>query len=206
VIVGRVFTLNINKQKRSKAMLLHDWILSTKVNDIMVRKLATVRPDQTLSEAAAMMLSEQISGLPVVDLDGVCRGVFSVTDILRAEEKVAEQQWAISSTFFSSNLTLPDSVYVEKLEQVRDKLSPAAEQTVEHFMTTDLVSVSTEDSLKEIVQSMVDAHLHRVLVIDQDQRLQGIITTTDVLAVLLRDSREGDMSSETRRLHEQHSS
>jgi len=185
-------------------MLLHDWILSTKANDIMVRKLATVRTDQTLSEAAALMLHEQISGLPVVDSAGICRGVFSVTDVLRAEEKIAEQQWAISFTFFSSNLTLPDSVYVEKLEQVRDKLCPTAEQPVEHYMTTDLVSVSTEDSLEEIVQSMVDAHLHRVLVIDLDQRLQGIITTTDVLAVLLRDSREGDMSSETRRIHEQH--
>jgi CBS domain-containing protein len=187
-------------------MLLHNWIQGTKATDIMVRKLATVRTDQTIAEAAAMMLSEQISGLPVVDLAGVCRGVFSVTDVLRAEEKVSQQQRGATSNFFSSDLALPDSVYLEKLEKVRDKFSPTAEQPVEHFMTTDLVSVSTEDSLQEIVQSMVDAHLHRVLVIDQDKQLQGIIATTDVLVALLRDSSLRDVSGELRRLHEQHHS
>jgi CBS domain-containing protein len=187
-------------------MLLHNWILGTKASDIMVRKLATVRTDQSVAEAAAIMLSEQITGLPVIDLAGVCRGVFSVTDVLRAEEKVSQQQREVTSNFFSSNLALPESVYLEKLEQVRDKLSPTAEQPVEHFMTTDLVSVSSEDSLQEIVQSMVDAHLHRVLVIDQDKRLQGIIATTDVLAALLRDSGLREISGELRHLQEQHHS
>lgn len=125
---------------------------------------------------------------------------FFIVSSLRSSPSLA------TSNFFSSNLALPESVYLEKLEQVRDKLSPAAEQPVEHFMTTDLVSVSTEDSLQEIVQSMVDAHLHRVLVIDQDKQLQGIIATTDVLAALLRDSRLRDISGEFRRLHEQHHS
>jgi CBS domain-containing protein len=188
-------------------MLLHDWITGTKAADIMVHKLVTVDPSQPLSEVAAVMLREQISGLPVVDETGFCRGVFAVSDFLRAKEKVTKQQQeqqVIASNYFSSNLALTEGVDLEKLEQVRGNLTPASEQPVERFMTTDLVSVLPETSVETIAQSMVDAHLHRVLVIGQNDQLQGIIATTDVLAALLRGSLLAEMSSETKHLHEHH--
>ena len=64
----------------------------------------------------------------------------------------------------------------------------SAEQPVEHFMTTDLVSVTENTPLQTIVQQMVDAHIHRVVVLDDHQHLQGIISTMDVLAALRRFS------------------
>jgi len=73
-----------------------------------------------------------------------------------------------------------------RLAEVRDKLAPAAEQGVARFMTTDLVSVSQDTPLMKVVRNMVDAHVHRVLVLDDDGNLEGIISTTDVLAALMR--------------------
>jgi CBS domain-containing protein len=186
-------------------MEIHNWITHTTAADLMCRDVVSVWPNHTLAQAAAVMLREQVSGLPVVDTSGVCVGVFSVTDVLRAEEKVTEEQQRIAmSGFFNSGLALPASVYTQKLEQIRDKIAPASEQPVERFMTADLVSVTEDASLTSIVQSMVDAHLHRVLVADADRRLKGIVATTDVLAALLRVSQQVVESGEAKHLREQH--
>jgi CBS domain-containing protein len=176
---------------KEKQMETHNWITQTEAGDIMVRDVVTLQPYQTLDQATGVLLREQISGAPVVDELGACVGVFSVSDILLAEEKVATQQQKIAeSSFWNSNLSLPSSVYANKMAEVRDKMAPVAQQPVERFMTSDLVSVSENTSLERVVQSMVDAHVHRVLVLDAEGRLQGIISTSDVLAALLRESQQ----------------
>ncbi len=172
-------------------MQIHEWMSSTRAADIMVRQVITFEPSCLLARAAGVLLQEQISGAPIVEESRGCLGVLSVSDVLTAGGKVVEEQQQIAqSTFWNSNLMLPTSVYEDKLAQVRDKLVPAAEQPVERFMTTDLVGVNEETPLETIVQKMVDAHVHRVLVLGENQCLQGIISTTDVLAALLRVTSE----------------
>lgn len=168
-------------------MEMRDWLEKTSAAEIMVRDVVTMAPGNTLAQAADLFLREQITGAPVVDRNGACVGVLSASDVIGAEGKVAEEARKIAeSSFWNSNLALPASVYAEKLAAVRDKLAPAAEQPVERFMTTDLVSVGEDTPLAKVVRNMVDAHIHRVLVMGSGNRLLGIISTTDVLAASLR--------------------
>jgi CBS domain-containing protein len=142
-----------------------------------------------------VLLDEQITGAPVVDEGGECLGVLSASDIARAEATVVQERRTLAeSSFWSSSLVLPSSVYEQKLSEVRDKITPAAEQPIRRFMTTDLVAVREDTPLRKVVADMIDAHVHRVLVLDANQRLAGIISTTDVLSALLRVSREADLS------------
>jgi CBS-domain-containing membrane protein len=69
---------------------------------------------------------------------------------------------------------------------VRDKIGPAAEQPIERFMTTNLVTARGHDPIEKVVRYIVDAHIHRVLVVDKAGKLEGLITTTDLLAAILR--------------------
>jgi CBS domain-containing protein len=57
------------------------------------------------------------------------------------------------------------------------------------YMTTDIVSVGTGTPLPEVARKMVDAHIHRVPVLDERGRPVGIVSSTDVLAAVARDSR-----------------
>jgi CBS-domain-containing membrane protein len=168
-------------------MDIRDWLRNTTAAEIMVRNMVTVAPQTKLAEVAGILLHESISGAPVVDSHGVCVGVLSISDILGADEKVAqERQRVAESDFFTTPLVLPASVVADQLAAVRDKIAPAEERPIERFMTTDVVSVAVDAPLERVIQDMVDAHIHRILVFDEDQRLQGIISTTDVLAALLR--------------------
>lgn len=165
--------------------------LQKRAEEVMVRDVTILRRDDTLANAAYTFLHKQISGAPVVDGNGACLGVLSVTDILGAADKVAERQAEIAEAFFSrSDLVLPATVYEDDLAAVRDKISPAAEQPVENFMITDIVAVRASDTLEKVARDFVDARIHRVLVLDDDQRLVGLITNTDVIAALLRSSAE----------------
>lgn len=54
------------------------------VADVMTREVITVKPEMPLEDAAQIMLSRKIGGLPVVDVHNRVRGVVTESDIFAA--------------------------------------------------------------------------------------------------------------------------
>jgi len=110
-------------------------------------------------------------------------GVLSVTDIIGAEERAERDlRDAAQSSLFSSELSLPLSLYEMELVSLRDRLVPASEQPVEAFMTREVVGVSDGETLPNILAKMVERHVHRVVVLNGGERVVGIITSMDVMS------------------------
>jgi CBS domain-containing protein len=57
---------------------------------------------------------------------------------------------------------------------------------VRRFMTPDPVTAGPGTPLRTLARMMVDAHVHRVIVVDEGHRPVGVVSTTDVLAALAR--------------------
>ena len=57
-----------------------------KAHHIMTHHVITIAPDATLADAARLMLSNHISGLPVVDTKGELVGILTERDFLRRLE------------------------------------------------------------------------------------------------------------------------
>jgi predicted transcriptional regulator len=53
-------------------------------SDIMAPNPITTTDDTDLADAAYIMLRNKISGLPVVDQDGILTGIVTKTDVVRA--------------------------------------------------------------------------------------------------------------------------
>src|SRR3989304_1285114 len=53
-----------------------------KVAELMTRDVVTVTPETSLKDAASLLSTRKISGVPVVDASGTVVGVFSEADIL----------------------------------------------------------------------------------------------------------------------------
>lgn len=53
-----------------------------KAKHLMTRNVVTARPEMPIAEATELLVAYHISGLPVVDADGVVLGVYSATDAL----------------------------------------------------------------------------------------------------------------------------
>ena len=54
--------------------------------DVMVRDVITIRPDDSIADAAKLISENDVSALPVVDNDGRLVGVISEADLMNREE------------------------------------------------------------------------------------------------------------------------
>lgn len=59
-------------------------------------------------------------------------------------------------------------------------------EKVGQFMTPDPVTVAADTPLADLARRMVDAHVHRVVVVDRQYRPVGIVSSTDILAGIAR--------------------
>jgi CBS domain-containing protein len=169
---------------------VHGWLRRQKAAEIMTKSVACLRPSDRLADAVNLFLRDQISGAPVVDEDGVCIGVLSATDIVSFEEKRTsthdERPSVRRPSFDTWNA---GAEWWLNAQRVREEIQPRLEESVIGYMTRDIVSVTEDTPLGVVVRQMVDAHVHRVLVLDSGRRLVGLITTMDVLAAALRAGR-----------------
>jgi CBS domain-containing protein len=60
------------------------------------------------------------------------------------------------------------------------------EDALRQFMTPDPVTVPPTCPVRKLARLMIDAHIHRLIVVDKDRRPQGIVSSTDLLAALAR--------------------
>ena len=58
----------------------------------------------------------------------------------------------------------------------------AAETTVADYMTTSVVTVTANDSVDDVAETMVQRGFHHLPVVDDDSGVIGMVTTTDVTA------------------------
>jgi acetoin utilization protein AcuB len=85
-LVGIVTLGDVRGAQPSPATSISIWemnylLSSLTVSRIMTPDPTTIHPDQTIGEAARVMLENRISGLPVTDLDGRLVGIITESDI-----------------------------------------------------------------------------------------------------------------------------
>jgi acetoin utilization protein AcuB len=85
-LVGIVTLGDVRGAQPSPATSLSIWEMNYLLSSLNVEKImtpdpVTVTPDQTVGQAARIMLENRISGLPVVDMDGRLVGIITESDI-----------------------------------------------------------------------------------------------------------------------------
>jgi CBS domain-containing protein len=141
---------------------------SLTAEDLMTENVITVPTGMSLRGAAALFRREQVSGAPVVDPLGRCVGVLSTSDFLKLAGGPLRKgrsdcvccEWQVME---------PNSV---------------PEELVERYMTPNPVTVPTDMRLPELARRMLDAHIHRVIVVDDEMHPVGIVSTLDVMAAV----------------------
>ncbi|QBD76808.1 CBS domain-containing protein [Ktedonosporobacter rubrisoli] len=147
--------------------------------DVMNQQIRTVTPDTSVREAARLMLDTGLKRLPVVDTNGTLRGMLSRTDLL---------QIIVTSPLMSPH----GSSTTQQLGHSRPLpgLAPQ-QQAVTSLMETEVPTVAKDASLAQVIDYLIVSPLKRVVVLDDEGRVQGIISDVDVLAHLQAEARPG---------------
>jgi CBS-domain-containing membrane protein len=140
--------------------------------DVMSREVIAVPKHLSLRAAARLLAGSHISGAPVVDHNGRCVGVLSTTDFV---------EWAGTEGTTPSEHN-NKSACVCEWEIVTANAPP--DEQVRDWMTSDLVMALPTASISELARSMIDAHVHRIIVAGADERPIGIVSSTDILAAV----------------------
>jgi CBS domain-containing protein len=135
-------------------------------HEIMSMPAIVVPEDTPLAHAVNRMVELNLQRLPVVDANERLVGMLSRVDVLRTVASVkATPQEAQALT--------------------------GAGQTVGEVMDTHVPTVALDAELAEIVDHMVGADLRRVLVVDRQGRVAGIINDGDLVARVKPEARPG---------------
>lgn len=151
------------------------------VKEVMQTDLVTIGPTESLKEAMALLVDGHVSGLPVVDRDGHCVGVLSVTDVLGLEYEQAE-----SSGRDVEQVGAYFDPGTQRWENMRfaGSIDELPELSVSEVMSRDVVSVSPKTPLREVAELMVEKQVHRVLVLDKKQSLYGLVAALDLVRLV----------------------
>jgi CBS domain-containing protein len=191
---------------------------------LMSFEVVTIPEALPIRDAARRLTAAHVSGAPVVDDNGRCVGVFSVSDVARwatrppvstggawrtcsywehgrgaAGEDVAVCKLAPGACALQRRQAGPNGMPITACTQPHgvcvgewQVLEPESDVTVREFMTPDPVTASADTPIRTLTRMMIDASVHRVIVVDDAVRPVGIVSSTDVLAAVARCLPEAD--------------
>jgi predicted transcriptional regulator len=135
-----------------------DRLGSLQVRDVMTRKVISVSANQTLAEVAQIFAEKDISSAPVVDPGGACVGVLSSVDFFKGRH-------GVSGAGDSSDASL--------------------QRRVAECMSPQVASIGADELLLKAAQVMCARHVHRLPVVGEGKRIEGLISTMDIISAML---------------------
>ena len=155
-----------------------------KVSDVMTRRVISILPAASISEAVKLMLKNHISGLPVIDDEGKLVGILSEGDLLRRSEIGTERgrsRW-LDALFCPSDAA--DAYVHSHGRKVKD------------VMTRDPVTVKESTPLYEVVHLMERRNIKR-LPVARASKVVGIISRANLIRALAGLHLQGRASEKT---------
>ena len=137
--------------------------------DIMSKDVLTTEFATELAEAWALMQEHAVQALPVIDGTRRIVGIVTRSDFLRHADLRAEPAFGAR---LRALLRRTPGVYADKPE------------VVGQIMSAPVKTANATTPIVELVPLMADIGLHHVPVIDDQRRVVGMVTQTDLVAAL----------------------
>ncbi|MFF4505103.1 CBS domain-containing protein [Streptomyces sp. NPDC001401] len=146
-----------------------------KVGSVMTTEVVRAEYGTPFKEVARLLGEHRISGLPVVDEDDKVIGVISETDLMIRQAE-APDPYAPKQRFRLADLA----------PSARRQAAKARARTAGQLMTEPPVTVHADNTIVEAARTMAQHRVERLPVLDEANRLVGIVTRRDLLGVFLR--------------------
>jgi CBS domain-containing protein len=149
----------------------------TTAKDIMTRDVITITPETEVAQAAKLLLTSRINGVPVVNDAGELVGILCQSDLIIQQKNIPIPSLF---TFLDGFIPLTPSKNLDK------EVEKIAATKVSDAMTADPVTVSPDTEIAEIAALMVEKNYHTLPVVDGD-KLVGVVGKEDVLKTLISE-------------------
>ena len=131
----------------------------TPVSQVMTTKVQTADVRDSLSTVRRMVAAGGFHHVPILDRRELV-GIISSRDLVQVYRHLAANR---SET---------------------NEFELGEEPSVSHTMTTELVTMRSDESIEKAIDTLGDGRIHSILVLDGDDMLIGIVTNIDLLEFL----------------------
>mgnify|MGYP001576183583 FL=1 len=129
-----------------------------KAKALMSKFAITIREDETITTLAHLMMRFKISGIPVCTKNGDIIGLVTATDLFNFMKKMVQQ--------------------MEKAQDIPDY----SKVGVTDLMTRDVVTITEETSLYEMMKIMCEKNIHTLpVMVVSKKEIIGVIGRRDIL-------------------------
>ncbi|MGI5335992.1 CBS domain-containing protein [Streptomyces sp. CA-181903] len=147
------------------------------VGEIMTHDVARARPGTPYQDLVTLLRLRRVSGVPVVDHDDKVVGVVSEADLLRL------RTGGSPAVLRERRPGLPPLLPAHRRPRaVRARLAVTAAA----LMSTPAITIHPGQRASDAARVMDRRHVNRLPVVDEEDRLIGIVTRHDLLRVFVR--------------------
>jgi len=186
-IVANLLNISKDTQKMDNLMNAHDAaqvlhffkdpeiVLKKEVtlSDIMVTDMVTVHPKALLSELSDALCSRNLSYVPVVDENNIYIGEVSILNLL----KVGVPNYL---------MMLDDVSFLRSYEPLEKLFEQEDILCVKDVMIPDGRHLSPDTSIPEAVFEMIHNKKRFYSVVDEEGKLQGVVTAMDIFRKVIK--------------------
>ena len=138
------------------------------VEKLMTSPVITIQHDSKLSEAAHLLVTKRISGLPVVDNEKKIIGIITEADFLRVlgvpSQKESHNVWETLEKMFANPPRVRESG-----------------DLVSDLMVKNVITATPPQTLHEVLNCMKENQIKRLVVCDESRHVVGMITRSDLV-------------------------
>jgi CBS domain-containing protein len=142
------------------------------VKNIMTEQAVCLGAEENLATAMEAMKNGKFRHVPIVDPEGVLVGILSDRDVLRYLPFVGGQRLPGTDSFRSSLFHV-------------DTRDPSLSLPITSIMTRNVTHIRQNCICYNAVKMLHELKISCLPVVDDDKKLQGIVTVTDIMRALL---------------------
>ena len=132
----------------------------------------TITGDKSILDLAELLIKNNISGVPVVSEKNTLKGIVSETDIV---------DFIMEFSIYNYALVDP-GIFIQSFEKNKEALSKTK---VEEIMHTWVRKAKKDTPKKEIATIMSENKVNRVPIVDDDNKVIGIIARSDLVKSMI---------------------
>ena len=151
--------------KIARERCIHSWL----AREIMTQDVVSVKADTDIHEAGKLLIRNKISGMPVMDNENRVVGMICTSDLLMFA--------GIPSGHVFNDVIMK---YILRKTVPRHR----AGKKVSDTMSTSVITAFPDTTVKKIAAILDKKGIKRVPVVDEDNRLVGIVSRGDILRII----------------------
>ena len=143
-------------------------LVGLRVDDVMNHTVITVNESDDMQSAAQQIFDAEVTGAPVINAIGECVGMLSASDFVGRDAGRHDLQLLTRKS--------PTEPYT--IECLNDNL-------VGTHMSPLVLTISAEAPILTAGRMMCSEGIHRLVVVDEQKRPIGIVSTLDLVAAMI---------------------